>query len=154
MSKSSFSLFYRRSAQRLCCRQLTNSVSSRYSVFLAVPRSPQWRMSRNCFCMDIARNEFCVKPAAALHALHGGVPAEHQPFWKRHSVQWLHSLYVALNATPTKVVAMIEKPQENDPCKRRVYGFLIQFINSMKGDEVANFLRFTTGSSVCSGNLW
>ena len=51
--------------------------------------------------LDIARNEFCVKPAGALHAIHAGVPMKHLGFWKSRSVQWLHSLYVALNATPT-----------------------------------------------------
>jgi len=37
--------------------------------------------------LDIARNEFCVKPAGALHAIHAGVPIPHIRLWKSHSVQ-------------------------------------------------------------------
>lgn len=102
--------------------------------------------------LDIARNEFCVKPAGALHAIHAGVPIPHIHFWKSHSVQWLHSLYVALNATPTKVLKMIQEPRNHDPSKMRVYRFLTQFICTMHENELSNFLRFTTGSSVCSAN--
>lgn len=80
---------------------------------------------------SIAKYEFQVKPMAALCA-----------------IQELYSVYLALCATPAKVLAILEEPEQVNLCQLRVMGYLQQFVGNMKNDEVRQFLRFTTGSSV------
>ena len=43
---------------------------------------------------------------------------------------------------------MITEPQEMNSAEERVFGYLTQFIGSLKCDELRLFLRFVTGSSV------
>ena len=57
-------------------------------------------------------------------------------------------LYLALCATPAKVLALLEEPIETNLCQVRVMGYLQQFVGNMRNEEVRRFLRFTTGSSV------
>ena len=55
---------------------------------------------------------------------------------------------MALCATPAKVWAIIEEPNEADASQCRVFQYLQHYIGNMKSDEVRQFLRFTTGSSL------
>ena len=85
---------------------------------------------------------------AAFCAISSGIPSQEKPFWQSYSVKDLYSLYLALCATPAKVLAILEEPHEANVCQVRVFGYLQQFIGNMKNEEVRWFLRFTTGSSV------
>ena len=44
---------------------------------------------------DIARYEFCVKPAAALALIHAGIPHIHQFFWQKKSASDVRNLFYA-----------------------------------------------------------
>ena len=97
---------------------------------------------------SIAKYEFQVKPMAALCAISSGIPSREKPFWQSYSIQELYSVYLALCATPAKVLAILEELEQVNLCQLRVMGYLQQFVGNMKNDEVRRFLRFTTGSSV------
>ena len=76
------------------------------------------------------------------------------PFWEHFTVKDFHSLYVALSASPEKVLELLDEPDIVDPNQEWVFGYLQQYIGNMKLDEVRLFLRFTTGSSVaCQSTL-
>ena len=100
--------------------------------------------------VQVAHFQFIVKPMAALSMIYTAIPPSEQPFWRRKTVEELYSLYTCLTATPWKVLEVLEEPQFLNPAQERVYGYLRQFIGNMKADEVRNFLRFVTGSSVLS----
>jgi len=84
---------------------------------------------------------------AALCAISSGIPSREKPFWQSYSIQELYSVYLALCATPAKVLAILEEPERVNLCQLRVMGYLQRFVGNMK-NEVRRFLRFTTGSSV------
>ena len=98
--------------------------------------------------IEIARHEFLVKPVAAIYAMNSGLPSLHQRFWNKQSLEKLYSLYKSLIATPGEVIQMISEPAVMNNAEERVYGYLIQFIGSLKPDDLQCFLRFVTGSSV------
>ena len=101
--------------------------------------------------LQASRYEFIVKPCAALTAMHSGIPKKHMPFWNKLSVCELHSLYLSLSATPAKVISLLDVGDSIvDPNKERIFKYLIQFVGNMDNDELRSFLRFVTGSSVCS----
>ena len=58
----------------------------------------------------------------------------------------LYSWYKALNATPKRV---IEKLVDMSAAESRVFKFLVTFIGDLNKEELRNFLRYVTGSSVC-----
>ena len=96
----------------------------------------------------IARCEFLSKPLAAVTLMNNGIPSAHKPWWQSKSVDDFYRVYVALTATPTKVLETLHVDTANQN-EERVLTYLQQFIGSMKQDMVRRFLRFTTGSSVC-----
>ena len=98
--------------------------------------------------INVARYEFTVKPLVAVSQIHGGIPAAHSPFWNKKSVLDLNSLYLALTATPAKVVEIMESDASNE-AEDRIMGYVEQFVGNLTQDAVRKFLRFTTGSSVC-----
>jgi len=96
---------------------------------------------------NMARVEFQIKPMAAYSMIASGIPSDERLFWKSYSLEELYSLYMAINATPDKVLAILEEPFLQNEAQARVFGYLQQFIGNMKSDELRRFLRFTTGSS-------
>lgn len=56
---------------------------------------------------------------------------------------------MALNATPMKVLSLLDDDLADDPNKMRVFKYLSQFIGNMSNDELRSFLRYVTGASVC-----
>ena len=58
-----------------------------------------------------------------MAALSMGMPVSEQPFWKSKTVKDLHSLYVCLTATPSKVLEMMEESEFVNPAQERVYGY-------------------------------
>ena len=96
---------------------------------------------------QVARHEFTVKVSGATHAIHSGLPQDHQSFWAKFSVTDLYSLYKSL-ATPGKVIGMILEPLNMNSAEQRVFNYFLQFIGSLSPDELRLLLRFMTGSSV------
>ena len=58
------------------------------------------------------------------------------------------NLYRALNATPGSVMSMIKESKEMTSSQARVLGYLRTFIGNLNHQDLRNFLRFVTGSSV------
>ena len=81
--------------------------------------------------------------------MRAAVPAQHIPFWSLLSYEHFYDIYRVQQASASKVLALIEDPQTSNPNEERVYGYLQQFIGSLRGDELRSLLRFATGSSVC-----
>lgn len=99
---------------------------------------------------EVAEHEFAVKPSSALYAMHSGIPNEHRSFWEQQTAEKLYHLYKALSASPSKVIEMIQEPEEMSSAQLRVFGYLIQFVGSLNIDDLRKFLRYVTGASVCS----
>ena len=97
--------------------------------------------------VEVARHELLIKPLGALHALRSGVPVTHHGLWNQLSVEELFALYNALNASPHQILSMIKQPDELHPDEARVFHY---FVGNLNRDELSSFLRFVTGSSVCS----
>ena len=96
---------------------------------------------------NTARFEFTIKPMAAYSMIGSGIPSEEQLFWQSFSLKEFHSLYMAINATPGKVLELLQEPTLYNEAEGRVFNYLQQFIGNLKIDELRKFLRFTTGSS-------
>ena len=96
---------------------------------------------------QVASYEFLSKPSAMMPS---GVPAQHKPFWEGVGVSALYSIYQAQSASHGTVLKMLEDAVGNDANQERILGYLRQFVGSMGSDDLRNFLRFVTGSSVCS----
>lgn len=97
---------------------------------------------------QVAHHEFTIKVLAATHAIHSGLPLDHQLFWGKFSVSQLYSLYRSLAATPEKVIGMVLEPLNMNSAEERVFGYFLQFIGNLNPDELRLLLRFITGSSV------
>jgi len=95
-----------------------------------------------------ARYHFLVKPIAAITLINTGIPSVHAPYWAKHSIETMQQLYLALTATPAKVLKVFVSEASNES-EERVFGYLEQYVGSMSQDFLRKFLRFTTGSSVC-----
>ena len=59
--------------------------------------------------LQAAKYEFVMKPCAALTAMHSGIRKKLLAFWEEKSVYELRSLYLALSATPAKVLSLLDK---------------------------------------------
>ena len=81
--------------------------------------------------------------------IHSGIPSKHSPFWSKVSIFEFHSIYLALSASPTKVLSLLDDSLADDVNKERVFRYLTQFVGNMTSDELRSFLRFVTGASVC-----
>ena len=92
---------------------------------------------------------FVIQPTAALAAIHSGVPQQHLSFWRGLGVMGLYSIYGAQSVSPAKVLKMFDDAEGTDANEERILGYLRQFVGSMSTDELRQFLRFVTGSSVC-----
>ena len=92
---------------------------------------------------------FIIQPTAALVTMHSGVPQQHLSFWRGLGVTGLYSIYGAQSVSPAKVLKMFEDEVGTDANEERILGYLRQYVGSMSTDELRQFLRFVTGSSVC-----
>ena len=57
-----------------------------------------------------------------------------------------------MQATPAKVLEMLSDVITSDVREEKILSYLRRFAGSMRIDEVQRFLRFVTGSSMCSTN--
>lgn len=100
--------------------------------------------------IDTARYLFITKPMSAICAVHSGIPVCHREYWNSKSPGDIQMIYQALTATPCKVLLSLDVPLFNNEAQETTYGYLRQFIGNMSSEEIQMFLRFVTGSSVCS----
>ena len=98
---------------------------------------------------QVARYEFCIKPAAAIVLLHSGIPLNHATFWATKNASDIQSLHHRLTATPSKVISKIDLSEASNPSEERVCGYLMTMIGNMQPLELRLFLRFIAGASVC-----
>ena len=98
--------------------------------------------------VNVAKYEFCSKPAAAIAMIYCGIPDEHKPFWTEFGIDGINGLYTSLTVTSDKILKIIDGDCRN-PSEERVLGYLTSLIGNMGTNDLCNFLRFTTGSSVC-----
>ena len=98
-----------------------------------------------------AKCEFLSKPLAALMMMNAGITPEHRNFWEKKSVLGLHEIVNTLHVTTDKVIDILEcDPMNID--EQRTFNYLEMFIGNMSRETLTSFLRFVTGSSVCSTN--
>ena len=99
---------------------------------------------------SVARHHFLGKPLGVLYALHNGLPKPHKIFWSQFSVEKLFSLYKAMNATASSVLALLAEPEFENQAEARVYDYFKTYIGNIgncKEEELRSLLRFVTGSS-------
>lgn len=101
---------------------------------------------------QIASFEFQMKPAVAISAIHQGIPSIHHPFWQKLGVAGLLTIYRAQSVTPARVLKMLEDQEGSTANEERILGYLRQFIASLSQEDIRLFLRFCTGSTVCTGS--
>ena len=94
--------------------------------------------------INVAKYEFCSKPAAAITMIYYGTPDEHKPFWTELGVEGINGLYISLTVTSDKVLKIIDGDCRN-PDEERILAYLTSLIGNMETNDLRNFLRFTTG---------
>ena len=101
--------------------------------------------------MNVAEYEFSTKPAAAITMTYYTIPDDHKPFWTELGIDGINDLYTSLTITPDKVLKIIDGDCRN-LSKERIFGCLTSLTGNMGTNDLRNFLRFTTGSSVCTAD--
>lgn len=101
---------------------------------------------------QVARYEFLTKPAASIALINSGVPSEHQPFWCSKTSRDLRAIYKHLTLSSTKVLSLLYFPLFISQAEARVGGYLRTLIGNMQSEDLQQFMRFVTGSSVCSSS--
>ena len=99
-----------------------------------------------------AKFEFVSKPAAGIAMMNSGIPLHHKPFWANHSIDSILHIYRKLTLTPKKVSSLFQFPSVCSPQESRVCDYLKLMVENMKIEELRLFMRFVTGSSVCTAN--
>ena len=100
--------------------------------------------------INVAKTEFFYKPAHALAELRRGMLAAHPSVWRSVTPQGVCALYAQLTPTNQKVSDLIEGPEEVTAQENQCLEFLHRFIMDLTADDLSRFLRFCTGSSVCT----
>ncbi len=99
--------------------------------------------------IEVAHYEFIMKPKAATVVVYSGIPKPpHSAFWVDMGVGNLSTIYEALSVSPKRVLGLLENVNGQNLSEERVITYLRQFVGNMAADEIRNFFRFVTGSSV------
>lgn len=69
---------------------------------------------------DVARYEFCVKPAAALTLIHSGNPRNFKLFWEKKTASDVHALFYRMTVTPSKVLSLLDFSTATNESKSRI----------------------------------
>ena len=96
----------------------------------------------------IAEYEFVARPAAAIFAVHAGIPINHQQFWTQQSISSMSDIYYSLAVTNKKVNDLLQINPMSES-QERIGSYLTTMIGNMDFVQLRTFLRFVTGSSVC-----
>ena len=78
-----------------------------------------------------------------------GIPPLHQPFWREIGVSDVHKIYLSPTVNLKKILSLITSEPSNKN-EQRVLGYLETMIGNLSLMLLRRFLRFVTGSSVCS----
>lgn len=97
----------------------------------------------------VALCEFVLKPSAVISGINRGIPSQHASFWQELGWSGLYSLYKAKSVSTGKVLKMFSEEEGINPDQERVLLYLRQYVGGMNNDDLSQFLRFVTGSSVC-----
>lgn len=97
--------------------------------------------------VDVARFELIQKTAAAIATMNYGVPDDHKVFWQGLGVGGITQLYQTMFVSRDKILNILVCECIN-PAEERVFGYLQSFIANLKLEDLVNFVRFCTGSSV------
>ena len=89
---------------------------------------------------QVATYEFFSKLSAALSLLHLGIPEQHDLF----------TIYCAQTVSVETVLGMLENAVGTNANEERILCYLRQYVGSMNSDTLSSFLKFVTGSTVCS----
>ena len=135
-------------------QSFTDVVSSKLVTVFSAFGSRQYPVPNNLKSMllEIASFEFLVKPAAAISSINQGVPAFHASFWKQMGVSGLLAIYKAQSVSCAKVLVMLDEEEGGNANENRVLGYLRQFVGSMNSEDLRIFLRFCTGSTICTAD--
>ena len=98
--------------------------------------------------IESAKYEFLHKPAAASVMIHFGIPDDHKGFWKNLGTGGICNLYSLLSVTSEKVIDCLECSEFSNCMEEKVFNYLKTMIGNILRDDLRNFLRFVTGSSV------
>jgi hypothetical protein len=102
------------------------------------------------FQHTLSQVAFFSKPSAALSLLHSGIPEQHRPFWRELCVDDLFTIYCAQTVSVETVLGMLENAVGTNANEERILCYLRQYVDSMNSDTLSSFLKFVTGSTVCS----
>ena len=91
---------------------------------------------------------FLKKPLPAILELNTGIPPCHRPFWSNMTLDQLHSIYTAIAVAQGKVLSLINEPSFQTKAQETTWCYLRKFNGNCSGDDLRNFLRFTTGCFV------
>ncbi len=101
--------------------------------------------------VEVARHLRTKRCLGQLYTMASGVPIPLVEFWKQLTIEQLFGVYKAMNATPSKVLAIIEEPDDPDDmnmAQAKALSFLKTFVANSNPDDLRVLLRFITGSSV------
>ena len=98
------------------------NVYSRYGV-REIPKPGNFKE----LIIEIAKFYFLRKPAAAISEIKSGIPDIHIQFWNNMSIGDLYSIYKALQASPSKVLSMLEDITGDNQSQERVFCYLQQY---------------------------
>ena len=87
---------------------------------------------------------------AAIYSINFGIPDHLKKVFGSMQIAEFVQLYKELSVSVSKVLDMIQEPPFQNAAESCTFGYLVQFIGSMNMDELSSFLRFVSGSPVCS----
>ena len=99
---------------------------------------------------QVAKFVFQSTPMIAIMEINSGIPEAHKPFWASKKAEDMYALYQCVSVTPAKVLALLDEPFFMNKAESVIYRYLRQFIGNMSLEQVRVFLRFVSGSSVCT----
>lgn len=99
---------------------------------------------------QVARYEFLSKPAAGIAMINSGIPLSHKQFWSRKSPMDIVRIYRKLTVSAKKVISLLHFPEFCSQQETRIYEYLRLMIGNMQQEYLPLFMRFVTGSCVCS----
>ena len=92
--------------------QLTQDLTSKlvdiFSHFDCLQMPTATNILKLCECTG--SYVYIQRPYAAINEVRKGIPQEHFPFWSAKGVRGLYGLYIALTATPSKVLEKLDEP--------------------------------------------
>jgi hypothetical protein len=104
-------------------------------------------------CIEkIAQYEFLSRPAAAIFSVYSGIPLNHQNFWMKQDISSISHIYHLLTVTAKKVADLLMISATKSSNEERVSGYLTTMIGNISTNELRLFIRFVTGSTVCSSS--